>query len=119
MLGEHTGVVHDIAWAPAMGRSYHLIATASREASFKVHTLKRLDEGKIEYTTTQVVEAQGQSAIWRVAWNATGTVLATSSEDGAVALWRRDFQGDWKCVQEVVGAMPPVVPQQGSFVPAS
>lgn len=31
-----SGVIHDIAWAPAMGRSYHLIATASRELSFKV-----------------------------------------------------------------------------------
>jgi hypothetical protein len=53
------------------------------------------------YTTTQTVQAVGHSAIWRVAWNATGTVLATSSEDGIVALWRKDFLGTWKCVQEV------------------
>ena len=119
VLGEHTGVIHDIAWAPAMGRSYHLVASASRERSFKVHTLKRLEEGRIEYTSTQTVEVQGQSAIWRVAWNATGTVLATSSEDGAVALWRKDFQGEWQRVQEVVGSMPPVVPQDGSIVSAS
>ena len=33
---EDTGVIHDVAWAPAMGRSYHLIATASRENKFKV-----------------------------------------------------------------------------------
>jgi hypothetical protein len=39
VLGEHTNVVHDIAWAPAMGRSYHLIATASRESTFKVASL--------------------------------------------------------------------------------
>lgn len=36
VLGEHLNPVHDIAWAPAMGRSYHLIATASRESTFKV-----------------------------------------------------------------------------------
>ena len=35
-LGEHNGVVHDIAWAPVMGRSHHLIATASRETCFRV-----------------------------------------------------------------------------------
>lgn len=35
-VGEHNGVVHDIAWAPVMGRSYHLIATASRENCFRV-----------------------------------------------------------------------------------
>lgn len=101
VLGEHTGIIHDIAWAPAMGRSYHLIATASREPSFKVHTLQRLENGALEYTSTQAVEAVGHSAIWRVAWNATGTVLATSSEDGIVALWRKDFLGVWKCVQEI------------------
>lgn len=101
VLGEHTGIIHDIAWAPAMGRSYHLIATASREPSFKVHTLQRLENGSLQYTATQTIEAVGHSAIWRVAWNATGTVLATSSEDGIVALWRKDFLGVYKCVQEV------------------
>mmetsp|Transcript_8172 Transcript_8172/g.13578 ORF Transcript_8172/g.13578 Transcript_8172/m.13578 type:complete len:273 (-) Transcript_8172:1027-1845(-) len=35
-LGDHVNPVHDIAWAPSMGRSYHLIATASRESTFKV-----------------------------------------------------------------------------------
>ena len=40
MLGEHNSPVHDIAWAPAMGRSYHLIATASRESTFKVDFTK-------------------------------------------------------------------------------
>lgn len=39
VLGEHNGVVHDIAWAPVMGRSYHLIATASRENCFRVRTV--------------------------------------------------------------------------------
>lgn len=101
VLGEHTGIIHDIAWAPAMGRSYHLIATAYREPSFKVHTLQRLENGSLQYTATQTVEAAGHSAIWRVAWNATGTVLATSSEDGIVALWRKDFLGVWKFVQEM------------------
>jgi hypothetical protein len=36
VLGTHGDTVHDIAWAPGMGRSYHLIATASRESKFQV-----------------------------------------------------------------------------------
>ena len=40
-LGEHNGVVHDIAWAPVMGRSHHLIATASRETCFRVRFDKK------------------------------------------------------------------------------
>jgi len=36
VLGVHGRPVHDIAWAPNMGRSYHLIAAASREKNFRV-----------------------------------------------------------------------------------
>ena len=28
------------------------------------------------------------SQVWRVAWNATGTVLASSGDDGHVRLWK-------------------------------
>ena len=102
VLGEHTGVVHDISWAPSMGRSYHLIATASRENSFKIHTLQRITENDkhfLEYKSTQTILSGTSSEIWRVAWNATGTVLATSSEDGTLALWRRNIHGEWKNVE--------------------
>ena len=30
-----------------------------------------------------------------------GTVLSTSSEDGTLCLWRKDFAGTWKSVQEL------------------
>lgn len=100
-LGDLSGgVIHDIAWAPTMGRNYHQIATTSREAGFKVHTLHRTttgSSGKLEYSKTQSVEST--SVIWRVAWNATGTVLATSSEDGTLALWRTNYMGEWRIVQ--------------------
>ena len=36
ILDQHTEAVHDVAWAPSMGRSYHLIATAGRGLYFKV-----------------------------------------------------------------------------------
>lgn len=29
--------INDVAWAPSMGRSYHLIATAAKEPNFKVY----------------------------------------------------------------------------------
>ncbi|KAJ1429829.1 WD40-repeat-containing domain protein [Ochromonadaceae sp. CCMP2298] len=101
VLGEHTNVVHDIAWAPAMGRSYHLIATASRESTFKIHRLSRKENGSLEYVSSKSVESTTKSNVWRVAWNATGTVLATSAEDGTLSLWRRDFAGEWINVQDL------------------
>jgi WD40 repeat protein len=47
------------------------------------------------------VESTTKSNVWRVAWNATGTVLATSAEDGTLSLWRRDFAGEWINVQDL------------------
>ena len=84
-----------------MGRSYHLIATASRESTFKIHKLNRKEDGSLEYVSTQSVESTTKANVWRVTWNATGTVLATSAEDGTLSLWRRDFAGAWINVQNI------------------
>ena len=84
--------VYDIAWAAGMGRSYHLIAAVDRTKTFKVYKVRRESEGKLVYDSCMEVEAP--SSVWRVAWNATGTVLATSTESGDLDLWRRDFKGN-------------------------
>lgn len=100
---ECQGVVHDIAWAPVMGRSYHLIATASREGYCQLHKLKRgiTPDGAFE-RIGDPIEIKTSSPVWRVAWNATGTVLATSAEDGSLSLWRRGATGTWCNVQRIV-----------------
>jgi nucleoporin SEH1 len=98
-VGGSGRVINDIAWAPSMGRSYHLIATASRENCFRIHTLQRHADGSLVPSHTHCEEVS--SPVWRVAWNATGTVLATSSEDGSLTYWRRDFAGSWKNVQSL------------------
>ena len=33
MCGNADNVVHDVSWAPNMGRSYHLIAVACKDKS--------------------------------------------------------------------------------------
>ena len=35
------------------------------------------------------------SEVWRVEWNVTGTLLASSGDDGQVRLWRASLQGTW------------------------
>lgn len=113
VLGTHADAIHDIAWAPSMGRSYHLIATTSREHTFQVHTVIRNNQGDLECKSSVVVSApipegsesgSSSSPVWRVAWNATGTILATSSEDGSLSLWRKDFSGSWTQVKHIPAA---------------
>jgi nucleoporin SEH1 len=90
--------IHDLAWAPAMGRSYHLIACASRERCFHIHTLLREEGGLVHQSSARIPTS---SEVWRVAWNCTGTVLSTAAEDGTLSLWRRDFSEQWVNVQNL------------------
>ena len=36
--------------------------------------------------------------MWRVTWNVTGTMLASTGDDGYVRMWRMNYQKGWKCV---------------------
>jgi len=104
--------VTDVAWAPNVGRSYHLIATCGKDNMLKVHRVKRSRGSKgdaaegsgsqpsLVYEGTEILD---QSQAWRCQWNVTGTVLASSGDGGMVKLWKSDFQGRWKCVSEIVG----------------
>jgi len=44
--------------------------------------------------TTFVLDLQ----VWRVAWNVTGTVLASSGDDGCVRLWKGRNSPHYVCV---------------------
>jgi nucleoporin SEH1 len=103
--------VLDVAWAPNVGRSYHLIATCGKDGRLKVHRVKRGRGGKGEGTAAssssslvyEGTEDLDQSEVWRCQWNLTGTVLASSGDCGVVKLWKSDFQGKFKCISEIVG----------------
>ena len=112
--------VLDVAWAPNVGRSYHLIATCGKDNRLKVHRLKRGrgsgkgDEGSSSQQQSAApspssslvyegTEDLDQSEVWRCQWNLTGTVLASSGDCGVVKLWKCSFEGKWKCISEIVG----------------
>jgi len=98
-----TEPVHDIAFAPNIGRSYHVLAVGSKD--LRIITLKPIkptNENKDEPGRFEIRQA-GQfddhgSAVWRVCWNITGTILATSGDDGQVKLWKANYLDHWKCI---------------------
>ncbi len=38
-LTEHNGLVRDVAWAPSMGRGYHLLATACKDGYVRIYKI--------------------------------------------------------------------------------
>jgi len=40
-------------------------------------------------------------AVWRVSWSLSGGILAVSSGDNKVTLWREGLKGEWENVHQI------------------
>jgi nucleoporin SEH1 len=87
--------INDVAWAPNLGRSYELIATASQDRAVRIW---KVTQSLGREVFEKVFESRDhKSEVWHVEWNVTGTVLASSGDDAVVRLWVKDpFTGEWK-----------------------
>uniref|UniRef100_H3AFD6 SEH1 like nucleoporin n=1 Tax=Latimeria chalumnae TaxID=7897 RepID=H3AFD6_LATCH len=108
-----TDPVHDIAFAPNLGRSFHILAVATRDV--RIFTLKPLRKeltssgGSTKFEIQTVAQFDNHnSQVWRVSWNITGTVLASSGDDGCVRLWKANYMDNWKCTGILKGDGSPV-----------
>ncbi|XP_067402161.1 centrosomal protein of 192 kDa [Emydura macquarii macquarii] len=117
-----TDPVHDIAFAPNLGRSFHILAVATKDV--RIFTLKPVrkeltSSGGLTKFEIQIVAQfdNHNSQVWRVSWNITGTVLASSGDDGCVRLWKANYMDNWKCTGILKGNGSPVngSSQQGMF----
>lgn len=86
-----TDPVHDVAFAPHIGRSYHVLAVASKDV--QIFNLKPTQEsggsGGARLEVQHVATFNDHHcAVWRVTWNVTGTMLASTGDDGCVRMWK-------------------------------
>ncbi|CAI2181963.1 16145_t:CDS:2 [Funneliformis geosporum] len=85
ILDGHQDLIHDVAWAPNMGRSYHLIATASKDHRVRIY---KLLDNKDGFAIELISELNHNTEVWKVKWNVTGTILSSAGDDGKVRLWK-------------------------------
>jgi nucleoporin SEH1 len=102
--------VLDVAWAPNVGRRFHLIA-AAQETCIKIYRLSRdistSDDSATDKDNTVVLEHTQTISVnaWRCQWNVTGTVLASAGDGGLVHLYKADRDRTFYCVAYVQGIM--------------
>jgi len=119
----HKAAINEVSWAPNLGRSFHLIATASKDKSVCIWRFQEIQKtastpssltkdnnsnpatsttsnnsssSEREFLLEKEMKAMHESEVWHVEWNVVGTVLASSGDDGIVLLWSRDFTEDKK-----------------------
>jgi len=94
-LSGHAEEVHDVAWAPNLGRTYHLIASASKDKTVRIWRIPTTKLSGESGPQQVAVLDEHRDAVWRAEWNITGTILATSGDDGYVFLWKANFKNEW------------------------
>lgn len=105
--------VHDVSFAPNIGRSFHLLGVASKdvrillikESKFSSQEFNNsigdkatpVNQQRYDIETKCTFNDHG-SKVWRVCWNITGTIMASSGDDGYVRLWKANYLNHYKCI---------------------
>lgn len=95
-LEGHTDWVRDVAWAPNIGLPYSTIASGSQDNTVIIWTQD--DTTPNSMWNKRPLEPKFADVVWRVSWSITGNILAVSSGDNKVTLWKEQLDGEWKCI---------------------
>lgn len=111
-ITSSTDPVHDVAFAPNVGRPHHLLAIAGKDVQILNIKPASRDSGiglpsKMDSIVAAIFKDH-ETQVWRVEWNITGTILASSGDDGCIRLWKANYLDNWKCIAELKGDGAPV-----------
>ncbi|KAI8049032.1 WD40-repeat-containing domain protein [Syncephalis plumigaleata] len=97
-LDGHQDWVRDVAFAPSIGLPKTYLASCSQDKSVLIWTQETPG------TNWQKVSLRAErfpDVVWRVSWSLSGNVLAVSSGDNKITLWKENLKGEWECINEV------------------
>eukprot|EP00045_Choanoeca_perplexa_P007377 m.66413 g.66413 ORF g.66413 m.66413 type:complete len:301 (+) comp14052_c0_seq1:92-994(+) len=88
---KHTDWIRDVAWCPNLGLTSTTIASCGQDGRV---ILWSKDNSSNPWEVTELIEAS-DVAMWRLSWSLTGSVLAVSSGDNKVRLFKQASDGQW------------------------
>ena len=93
--------VRDVAWAPNTAMPYNIIASCSEDRS--VYIWKQIEKNGLWIPTLMKTF---DAPVWRVSWSVTGNVLAVSTGDHKVTLWKQAVTEEWTQISSVEDETP-------------
>lgn len=85
---KHSDWVRDVAWAPSLLPNHNQVASCSEDGQVLMWELNQGDD-----TWKSTLVNKFDAAVWRVSWSTTGYMLAVSSGDSDVSLWKAASDG--------------------------
>ncbi|OAA62808.1 nuclear pore complex protein [Niveomyces insectorum RCEF 264] len=105
-LTGHTDWVRDVAWSPTVLQTSY-IASASQDKTVRIWTADAAPTGGSggggggENWTSKVLTFD--APVWRVSWSLSGNVLAVSTANNQITMWKENLKGEWECVKTMGG----------------
>eukprot|EP00545_Synedropsis_sp_CCMP1620_P012221 CAMPEP_0119013832 /NCGR_PEP_ID=MMETSP1176-20130426/9068_1 /TAXON_ID=265551 /ORGANISM="Synedropsis recta cf, Strain CCMP1620" /LENGTH=362 /DNA_ID=CAMNT_0006966951 /DNA_START=24 /DNA_END=1112 /DNA_ORIENTATION=+ len=97
----HSDWVRDVAWAPPLIPNQNVVASCSEDKTVLIWT-QQSKGGHWKPTLLHEFDAP----VWRVSWSLTTHMLAVSSGDNDVTLWRAGLDGSWSQMSTATDAAP-------------
>ena len=99
-LPGHTDWVRDVAWAPTpLARTY--LASAAQDRTVRIWATT--EPASADPNAWSATVLQFEAVCWRVSWSLSGNVLAVSTGDNRVSLWREVLGGGWEKLKVMDG----------------
>lgn len=98
---SHTDWVRDVAFAPSILPNVNVVASCSEDRTVLIWTQNERN-GEWKATLLNTFAAP----VWRVSWSVTGHMLAVSSGDNDVTLWKAGLDGAWTKMSSVQDSPP-------------
>ncbi|KAJ1449530.1 WD40-repeat-containing domain protein [Pelagophyceae sp. CCMP2097] len=89
----HKDWVRDVAWAPLSGTASTMIASCSEDKTVCIWTQPSPEE-----PWAPLLMHAFDLPAWRVSWSVTANILAVSTGDDSVTLWKQVLDNQWKQV---------------------
>jgi len=97
----HKDWVRDVAWAPNVIPGRAVVASCSEDKTVIIWKQGGEDGDDNNKVWTPAVLHEFDDPVWRVSWSITGNILAVSSGDSTVTLWKEGLDGSWSQVSQV------------------